>query len=258
MMLSIHGISQDTLHKNGNKINLSFITGPCIKGYMGSAYIDPTTSSYEDPYILHQFEGFTKKPSFGFEAGLMVAFRLSPHWSIATGLSYFLRPSVYENSMDTIINNFESTSYQNINNVVKYQYAWNNLEIPVMVLYNIKNVSIYAGFQFAFFSYRLARYTYVMRDNQGGTGSYTYYTSQKKFGGFETPLRLYPVVQASYDWKIKNFLLKPFISFQFFEINMKTFEFHVQTLSGLHINSSGPDVDNCFYLQLGVIIPLKH
>ena len=254
LFLYHHSSCQDTLRATEKKFQLSLNAGTCFKGFFGRRYIQPSQYSYDDPYQAHQFDRFTKIPAFGFSAGFLFSFKLSKHWGISTGLSYFFRKTIYENSQDTVIKYAYAASMHNIQNTVKYHYSYNNLEWPLLVRYRVGKVTMYAGFDLSLLSFREATYTYMMNQYPQDPG---WYTSPKTIKGFETAFRIYPTVQISYDWKIKNVLIQPFIGLEIFEINMKEFYLHIQTSPGFYIFTNGPRVEKCYFLQAGVIFPFS-
>jgi hypothetical protein len=245
--------SQDSLPSKGQRWDASVFAGAGFKEYFGSKYIPPTEPSSDDPFQAHIYDGFTKKPSFFFDAGIIFSLRISEHFRLASGISYAFRKTIYERSMDSAKNNFTYTSMENIKNVLEFSYSFNNLEIPLFLEYSFRNATVYAGFRMSLFSYRSAGYSYVMVHDAFNPA---WYTSEKKLREFEMPLKLYPSIQVSYQVRIGKISIHPFLGFDFFEIDLKKFYFHIQTSPGVNIIMNGPTVENCYFLQAGVLYHL--
>jgi hypothetical protein len=256
-LLCLHHPSfcQDTIRVKEKKFQVSFTARACFKGFFGSGYVEPTSYSYYsygESFLDHQYDRFTKRPAFGFGAGVLFSLRLSKHWRIATGLTYAFRKTIYERNKDTVIRYSGPATQHNIQNVIKYNYTYNNIELPFQVQFKIRKTTFYGGISLSVLSYRNATYTYLMKKNP----DLSWYTSQKTLQEFETTFRIYPSFQISYDCKIKNVLIKPFIGIEFFEINMKEFYLHIQT-SPFHIYINGPAIEDCYFIHAGVIYSLS-
>jgi hypothetical protein len=253
MALTGFSSGQDTIDLRENKFQIQVYMSAGYKGFFGKRYIEPTPPAPDDVFQTHQFDRFTKMPAFGFGAGILFSFKLSDHWGIASGISYHFRKDLYQNSQDSVVKYGQPSTVRNIHNVVTYDYSYNNLELPVIAQYQSGKFTFYAGISISLLSYRKANYTYVMNLYPQDP---PWDLSTKIITGFDFPFRLYPTFRISYDLKIKNFLFKPFIGIEIFEINMKDFYFHIATNPNFHIYSNGIKVENCFFLQAGVIVPI--
>jgi hypothetical protein len=227
---------QDSLSGKGKLWDASAFAGAGFKGYFGSAYIKPTVKSSDDPFQAHIYDGFTRKPSFFFDAGILFSLRLSGHFHLASGISYALRKSIYENSMDSVKDDFTVTTMENINNVIKFNYSFNNIEIPLFLEYSVMNTTVFAGFRASLFSFQSADYSYLIAQDPFNPN---WTTSGKKICEFEMPLKFYPSVQISYRVRIGKISFDPFVAFDFFEIDL-----------------NNPTVEKSYYLQAGVLYHL--
>ena len=244
--------SQDTFVAKEKRITLSLMAGASYKGFLGTRYIRPTPVTMEDAFQSHQFDRFTKKPAFEIGGGILVSCRISGHWGIAVGLSFAFRKTIYEANQDTVISYASQTSIPNIQNIVQYDYGYSNLELPVFAQFRTGKINLYAGFQLSLLTCRKATYTYILDRYPEDTR----YTTLKIMTGFAPAFRIYPTLRASYDLNIKKFHIMPFLGFEITEINLQEFYLHIQTSPWL-VTIRGPGVENCFYVQGGVMIPLS-
>ena len=122
-----------------------------------------------------------------------------------------------------------------------------------MLQLQVKKMTIYAGVQISILSYRHASYTYIITQFSPNR---SYSNSKKAVNGFEVPLRIYPTVMVSFDVKINNFIIKPFGGIEILEINMQEFYFHIRTSPSFRVDIKGPEFENCYFLQAGLIIPI--
>lgn len=253
IFLGSGSFGQETQSLVGKRTLLSIEAGGSFKGFFGARYIEPTSSGYNDPYSKHQYEGFTKMPAYGFGVGIRFAFSLSSHMRFTTGLSYYFRKTIYEKSQDEVITQNFKTDMNYIRNVFRYNYAYNNLEIPILLQYKIKKINIYGGINLSVLSYRVAAYNYMIY--LYGESSY-WNTSKKNVAVLETSFKLYPTLKVSYDVRINKKLIQPFFGIEIYEINLKEIYKNIFQVNS-QISSNVPMVENCFFLQVGVIFPLK-
>lgn len=245
-------IGQETKSLEEKETLISIEAGGSFKGFFGHRYIEPTYSGYNDLFIQHQYEGFTKMPAFGFGVGIRFAFRLSSHLRLSTGLSYYFRKTIYEKSQDEVIAQSYKTGMKHIRNVFKYNYSFNNLEMPILLQYKINKINIYGGISISILSYRGAAYSYMIY--LSGENPY-WDTSRKIIAGFETSFKIYPSLKVSYDIRINKTLIQPFLGLEIYEINLKEIYSNIFQ-SESQVSSNIPMIENCFYLQVGVIFPL--
>jgi hypothetical protein len=201
---------QDTLRSVPQKSQLFVQAGIYYKTFLGKKYIEPTPKDVfkAEPFENHQYERFNKVPTSGFNIGLLFTYRFNKRLGITTGLSYFLRRDVFINNQDTVIKYFHLTgNLQNIRNVLKYDYFYNYIELPLMFQYSSKKFTLYAGSYFSIISYKHANYTYVINQFPN-IPKWT--TSDKTMAGWEMPLKVFPTIQASYEVQINKINFMPY------------------------------------------------
>lgn len=235
-MLPFITISKEDKIKADNKSQLILQAGIHYKNFIDDKYIEPTQYNYGDEIDEHQYERFTKIPTFGYSIGLLFTCKLDKRVNLVTGLQYFLRRSVFENNRDTIIKYHTGTNLKNISNVFEYDYSYNNIEIPILFTWSYNKLSLYAGFNLSLISYKKGFYNYIVNQYPYQNSTTTpYWTNESKtLYGFETHIKIFPTVQASYQFQFGNFEVNPFIGFYY------ALEQH-----------------NDFYIQLGVNLPLS-
>lgn len=217
MLRCFFSFSQDTISETKEKkARIDLIAGGYYKLFMGERYIEPTKSNSGDDFSLHQYERFTKSPTSGFQVGISFSYKLYKKFFLKTGLIFCNRKMIYENKMDTVIKYgyfpFAYTNTRNVHNVLKYEYHYNNIEIPIMLSCRIKKTSLSAGIRLAILSFYTEKYTYVV--NQFPQ-SPQYITSDKTIKSVEMPLMIYPSMQVNYDFQIHNLILSPFLEVDF-------------------------------------------
>lgn len=186
--------------------------GLYYKTFFGKKYIEPTLFQTGDDFKDHQYERYNKVSTVGFDAGWLITHRFNRHWGITSGAVFFLRRDIFENSQDTIIKYGNGSSMRDIHNVLKYNYSYNNIEIPIMVQYRIKKFRIYSGFYFSLISCKSANYTYVMNQYPSNV---QWTTSDKKIVELVMPIKIYPTLQISYGIKTEKFEISPFMAFYY-------------------------------------------
>lgn len=256
----LHGVifSQDTIKRTEKKYNLAFKAGGYYEYFLGSRYVKPLKDSQNDC----QYIRFTKIPTGGFHGGALLTHPIRKNWHLTFGLMFCYRKNVFERSLDTVAMYGNHSSQRDIRNTIKYDYTYNNIEIPVMFLYKIKKMNFYGGVHLPIFSFYKALYTYAI--NQSPQTS-AFEPSQKTIRGTTIPLfgipshlpfveiqfspwdvtstpsdpkvdydmpLLLATFQTSYDCKIKNLYFNPFL--------------------GIDFGSK-----KSFYLQGGIIVPIK-
>ena len=230
-MIPLISLGQDTIKQTSNKCQFSIQAGGFYKNFFGQKYVEPTTYNVGDQFEEHQFERFTKVPTYGFSIGFLFQYIFNKHWRITSGLLYCLRTDIYENNRDTIIKYEYNASLRNIHNVLKYDYTNNNLELPILINYKYRKTNFCAGVKLSLLSYKIARYTYLI-DQFPQNPEWT--VSDKTIKGFEMPLMIFPTLQISYDTRINNIGTNPFIKFEYLINKQKS-----------------------YYIQFGINLPIK-
>jgi hypothetical protein len=247
-------IGQDAKDWEGKKTLIAFEAGGSFKGFFGQRYIEPTPEPDKDAYMQNRYERFTKMPAYGFGFGVRFAFKISDHLRLATGISYYFRKTIYENSQDTVIAYGYYTNMNFLRNVFTYNYANNNIEVPFLLQYKLDRITIYGGINLSLLSYRSATYKYMVYLS----GDSTYWnTSQKIFTCFETGFRIYPALKVSYDVRIKKTMVQPFMGIELCEVNLKELYYNIIKKKP-YTSPNVPVVENCFSIQAGVIFPLAY
>jgi hypothetical protein len=199
---------QDTIKKIcvAGKHQIVLKAGVTYKNFIGAKYMEITTPSYPYNPTERQYDGFTKMPTPGFQAGVLWRLTIYRNISLSAGLLYCLRKDTYEGNIDTVKKYHTQTS---IHQIIKYEYTYNNIELSVLIGYRIHHFNLMLGVDFAFFSYVKSRYTYIPdpANNSGVSG--------KTFYDFDPPVKFYPTFQISYDVKIKKVLFSPFMGVDF-------------------------------------------
>ncbi|MCX6247334.1 MAG: hypothetical protein NTW10_06350 [Bacteroidetes bacterium] len=252
-ILPFSSFSQDTIKNPGRKCRFSFEAGAAYKGFVKPKYISPDSYSPGDTYRDHQFDRFTRIPTFTINAGISMSVRLSKHWTFTTGLIYYLRKDVYRMDIDSVINYYKPMSFPYITGVYKYNYFYNNIEVPFMFGYRFKKLTFSFGFNTSLLSYRKTIYSYVIK-----AGSYpvSYETTRKTVGGFENAITIYPSIRIGYEEKISGHPVIFYLGIGISEFRWTDFYIHFQTYP-FRIEIPSPETQPCFYLQAGVQIPLK-
>lgn len=213
LLQSVFSFCQDTtFHKEEKKFLLEISGSGYYKFIFDNQYIKPTAYNYGDDFSKHQYERFNKFPTFGFSAGLLFTHRFGKQCGITTGLMYFLRRDVFENNEDTVIKYGNGSSMRDIHNVLKYDYSFNNIELPLMFQFSAMKFNFHTGFYFALISYKKAEYTYVVNQY---SNTPQWITSEKTITGWEMPFKLFPTIQISYEVEIKKIKFSPFLAFYY-------------------------------------------
>ena len=214
-LLSFVSYSQDTIKKNTDypKFQFSVQAGGFYKNFFDNGYIYPTTYKSGDKFEDHQYERFTKIPTFGFKTGLLINVKFAKRWFFSSGLIYCFRKDIFENNIDTV-SKYYSSSIRDIHGTVKYDYTYNNFELPLMVLFKWKSLNFYAGVYFPVLCFKNATYTYVINQYPQNP---PYITSEKTLKSIELPLKIYPSFQISYVFKIKKNSVEPYLGIDFGE-----------------------------------------
>ncbi len=205
-------LSQDTLKHFEKKYQFSIQAGGYYKYFICERYIDPTTYKKGDKFKEHQYDRFIKIPTYGFKTGLLIDIKFAKHWYFSSGLLFCFRKDVFENNIDTVIKYYNSSTIRNIHNTVKYDYSYNNIELPLMILFKWKRINFYAGVYLPVLTFCKSTYTYVV--NQFPQNP-PWITSKKIIKSIEIPLKIYPSYQISYAFKIKKHSLAPYLGFDF-------------------------------------------
>ena len=231
LLTPLLNFGQDTLRQITKKSKISIQGGVYYKSFLGDKYIKPSQFNLGDEFKDHQYERFSVVPKFGFSIGILNSYRIIEQWGITSGILYFSRKDLYENNQDTIIKYGNRSSIRNINNILKYDYSFNNIELPILVYYSNRKINFYAGVQLAVLTYKKAIYTYVI--NQFPQNP-QWKTSNKTIEGFEIPLIVSPTLQIAYNTLIMCIEANPFIGL-YYSIN----------------------IEKSFYMQLGINLPLR-
>ena len=202
--------------KAENTFSLKF--GGSYKTFVGSTYVERTGDT-KNP----QYEGFTKIPTSGFQIGVLWNHLLHENFYLSLGLAYFLRTDIYQGNCDTVLKYGTPTS---IHDILKYEYYYNNIELPILLSYNLKKVNFHIGVNIAFLTFYKAVYTYIPDPDIIND------MADKTIKNFELAKDIFPTFQISYNAKYKRYSFKPFF--------------------GIDIGRS-----SSVYLQLGLIVPIN-
>jgi len=214
-LLSFVSYSQDTIKKNTDypKFQISVQAGGFYKNFFDNGYIEPSTYEPGDSFEDHQYERFTKIPTGGFKTGLLINLKFAKQWYFSSGLLFCYRKDVFENNIDSVTK-YHSSLVRNIHSTVKYDYTYNNFELPVMVLFKWKRLNFYAGAYVPVLCFKKAAYTYVINKYPQNP---PWITSEKTIKSTEIPLKIYPALQISYAFKIKKSSIEPYLGIDFAE-----------------------------------------
>lgn len=214
------------------KVVWNIQTGIHYKTFLSNKYIQPTPKAYFEDFNTHQYERYTQGSTFGFRLGLRIDYELNERWAVSTGLVYVNRKDVFESDKDTIIKYGKPSSMKNIYNVLKYKYIYYDFQIPLLIGYSKGKIVVQAGANISIFTYRKAKYTYLVNIHQ--------YPEEPLWGNvdktvfnLDISLKVFPSVQTSYQIKIKTLILNPYLAF-YYEINHR----------------------DDFFIDAGVVIPL--
>lgn len=254
-LISFPSFSQDTIKNSGKKCQFSFEIGAAYKGFVKSRYIRPGSYKTGNPYMDDQFDRFTRMPAYAIDGGVLLSVRLSSHWNFSTGLMYYLRKDIYRKNIDSVISNNYLMSFPYITGVFKYNYFYNNIEIPFMFGYKFEKLTFSFGFNTSVLSYRKAIYSYVIK-----AGSYplSWETMKKTVKDFDNAITIYPNIRISYEKRISGLSLNFFLGLEISEIRWTDFYIHFQRYSFPRIDIASPYTQPSFFLQLGVLVPLNY
>lgn len=211
LLINILALAQDTLQqKSRERFFISVKAGGYYKFFIGNNYISPTLEAFADDFEDHQYDRFTKTPTFGLQTGIMSSFNMQKGWFIVLGLSFCNRRIVYENNKDTVVKYGNGSRIQDIHNVYKYDYSYDNFELQFMLSYKFNKLSLYAGAYIPVLTFYQATYSYLILQLPEPRG-----TSQKTIKGVEIPLMIFPSILASYKITIKTFSFHPYLGIDF-------------------------------------------
>ncbi len=226
--LSIMCFGQEDSSTSKKGISYSLQAGMHYKTFFGDTYIEPEPFAYYRNY--EDYGEFNKIPTTGLSAGLNVTYNFNAYFGISSGLVYVLRRTVFEKDMDVVTSRGDVGHVRNIYNVMEFNYLYNDLQIPLMVHFDVKKVILSAGVYFSAIAYRKADYTYVVRlDDFYGT----YGTSKKSVSQLELPVKFFPTFQAGYSLDWGQIQVNPYLGLAY-EVN---------------------SFDD-YYFQLGAVFPL--
>jgi hypothetical protein len=193
-------------------------------------------------------------PAYAIDGGVLLSVRLSGHWNFTTGLMYYLRKEIYRMEIDSVIKYNYPMSFPHITGVFKYNYFYNNIEVPIMFGYKFKKFTFSFGFNTSVLSYRKAIYSYVIK-----AGSYplSWETTKKKVKEFDYAITMYPNIRISYETKISGLPLNFFLGLGISELRWTDFYIHFQRYASPRIDIAAPEAQPSFFLQAGVMVPLK-
>ena len=242
LLLPLMNFGQDSIHPIAKKTLFSIQIGASYKTFTDRKFIEPANYNsyyFGDEFYDHQYERFDKIPTFGYNAGLLFSYKFSSHWSITSGIQYLLRKDKYEINPDSILSHQFSYSSirvncRDIHNVIKYDYANHNIELPVMIQYSYRKFAFNAGASISLLTYKKANYTYLIIQNPAYNDYWSTPDKDKTVSSFESTLLVYPTLQLSYEMQIKKVRANPY-----FALNYETSKQH------------------SLYLQLGIIFPLN-
>lgn len=205
-------IGQDTILTNHKeKFSFSVKAGGYCKFFLGNTYIAPTPENYGDDFQEHQYDRFTKVPTYGLQTGFQFSYNIHKRWFFVFGLSFCNRRNVFENNQDTVIKYGIGSNTNDIYNVYKYDYSYNNIELQIMLLYKFKKISIYTGVYIPALTFYKATYSYIILTQLPEPHG----TSQKTIKGVEIPLMIFPSIFASYKVTIRTFSFDPYLGVDF-------------------------------------------
>jgi hypothetical protein len=257
--------SQDTVKKSSEKKHFYSLIAGC--GYYGDFGGKKQTNPIHVLNALAesgQYRGFAKVPTLGVYAGGEWNYKISDKLRFSLSLLYYLRRDVFEGDYDTVLKYHAVVNYNSyynmINNVIKYNYTYLNLELPLMMDYKIRKCNLRGGIHLPIITHYKTTYTYLLYPHPLTYPPYflgSDHTTQKTITGFKMPLIVYPSLQISYALKVKKTLIRPFFGVDFYGISFKDFYFHVYTSPNLNIESHGIKTEKCFFLHGGIIYDIK-
>jgi hypothetical protein len=202
------------------RLQVSIKSGIIYQDYFGSRYIK--LNAYPQGNKYYKLNGFTKKPSLGFQSGLLVKFKFAHHFFISTGVLYVLREDIYQGDYDYISIHGSPMSGHKI---VKYEYSYNTMEVPLYFGYYINKLNFSIGASYPFLIHSTAKYTYIPDPYLTAT--------ERTITGYVEPSRIYPILTASYDFPVGRFLVSPNIEFKFGE--MKSYYFQLGVIFSMNL-----------------------
>jgi hypothetical protein len=206
---------QDTIvNSNKHKCQISLLACGHYKTFLGKRYIEPTE---DHPYniLSHQYEAFNKIPTYGFRLGILLKVPVMKNGSIISGLTYLYNREKFECGIDSFFKYHHAECEMHSLDVIKYDYLYHNLEIPLMVRYNIRNICLSGGVWFEMLSLYKATYTFFPRNSEDTYYSKNGVSAVKSFNYGKKPLQFVPFINVSYSMKIRNIEISPYIGIDF-------------------------------------------
>jgi hypothetical protein len=254
-LFSFHCISfgQDTTKKIAkNPYQFAFKAGGYYENFWRNRYINPTLYSPDENFQAHQYDRFSKIPTGGYHAGFLITHEIiKNNWYLTSGLLFCYRKNILEINQDSAV------KYGSFCDIKKYDYSYNNIEIPIMILYKTKQINLYLGVNLPILSFYKANYTYV--DIQ------PWNSYQKTIKGFCIPVCGIPSLFPSYDiqwspWEVTKTPASPKVNYDMplilatfqisYDVKIKNISF--SPFLGIDIGTK-----KIFYLQGGIIVPIN-
>ena len=215
-------IGQDTVVISTNRSYISIQAGISYKTFLGDKYIVPAKGEHDDEFEDHQYEGFNKIPTVGFNIGLLFTYPFNNRCGIVSGLSYSLRKDVFERSQDSAIKYGDGSDMRNIHNIYKYEYVFNNLEIPILFQFSQNKYNFYVGSYISLIAYKKANYKYIVDQYPN---SIRWATSEKTIFDLEIPLKIFPTLQMSHEIRLSDITLHPYFAIYYAILNQNDLYF---------------------------------
>jgi hypothetical protein len=240
LLIPMMGFGQDSITPVAKKAHFSIQIGASYKTFTDKKFVEPIIDFYNHYNVVefydHQYEKYNKIPTFGLNAGFLFAYSFDNHWGIASGIQYAFRNDQYEINRDSVYHfNAESmrVNCRDIHNVLKFDYYFHNLEIPLMIQYSFNKFTFNGGASISLLTYKKATYTYLVLQNPGCNVYWDAPGEKKTVNSLESTLLIYPTVQISYEMKFGKLRTNPYFAL-----------------------SCEASKQHSLYLRLGMIFPL--
>jgi hypothetical protein len=225
-LISLQGYSQETvpIHKSEKKIQFNAKAGVSYQGFIGNSYIERKEDLQSFNSKEDQYDGFTKKPTLGFQLGFFVDFKLNKKLHLSSGLLFAQRKNTLVGDSDSVLKYGTPTS---IHKIVKYEYRYNNIELPILLTFKWNQLNLHAGVNLILVSFYKAHYSHIPNPYDIEA------KKSKTIKSTKLSTTIYPTFQMSYHLNVKKVSLSPFLGIDFGK-------------------------NKSLYFQTGVIIPLRN
>lgn len=180
-------------------------------------YIEPTKNPINNNIDEDQYCRFEKIPAFCFNAGIRWVLPFDQRWGVRMGIQYYHRNTEFERSQDTVVRYIAwPYNIRNINNIYRYHYSYNNIEIPVLFYYKMNRLKLSVGCNIAPLSYVVVNYKYVLNPKAtNGWPKSDWVTASKTIYGLQLRFQAYAIAEMEYRLLFGQYEISPLFGLQY-------------------------------------------